>query len=221
MRRTRIKICGITRVEDAVIAAEAGADAIGFVLHPGSRRNVSIETAARIMQAVPAFVTPVGLFVDEPAEHVQRIAAELGLRDVQLHGHESREMVASLQRLVVLKAIRVEADFERTIAQWRDVPNLKGIVLETSATQPGGTGIENDWQRIEHAAGNGSLSALPPIIAAGGLKPVNVAQVVRRLRPWAVDVSSGVEASLGQKSQTLVRDFIAAVGSADDQPSLT
>ena len=118
--RTRIKICGITRPEDAVAAADVGADAIGLVFHPSAPRCVTIDRARQILSVLPAFVTPVGLFVDVAADHVREMAVGLGLRHVQLHGQESPELVAALDPLVVIKALRVERGaFVDTIARWK------------------------------------------------------------------------------------------------------
>jgi len=225
--RTRIKICGITRPEDAVAAADAGADAIGLVFHSPAPRYVTMDRARQILSVLPPFVTPVGLFVDAAAEHVREVAANLGLRHVQLHGQESPERVAALDPLVVIKAIRVERGaFADTIARWkaalrsRRLNNLSGLVLETAGTaQAGGTGIANDWATVRRHRAAGDFVGLPAIIAAGGLTPDTVAAVVRDVRPWAVDVSSGVEDAPGRKSVVRVRAFVAAGRSADaDHP---
>lgn len=225
MSRTRIKICGVARVEDARAAARAGADAIGMVLHAPSARNVPLERARQILGALPAFVTPVGLFVDAPTRVILDTADELRLRHVQLHGHESPGQIAELRGLTVLKAFRVRADsMELDLSIWRnahaalDLQNLQGLVLETSGTaQAGGTGVENDWATILRHLEAGHFEGLPPIIAAGGLRPDNVAAVVRDLRPWAVDVSSGVEAVPGHKSPEKIDAFIRAVRDGDAQ----
>src|SRR3954447_14351954 len=207
IRRTRVKICGVCRVEDAVAAARAGADAIGMVFHPASARNVVVEAAERILAALPPFVTPVGLFVDASAEQVMTIAGRLGLRHVQLHGHETPAVVTRV-RATVIKAVRVEADgFAQALEVWRramrecDLQHLRGLVLETAGDgAPGGTGIANDWAAVRRAQADGLFEGLPPMIAAGGVTPETVGAVVRDLRPWAVDVSSGVERVKGEKS---------------------
>ena len=223
MQRTRIKICGVRRPEDALAAARAGADAIGLVFHPAAPRHVTVEQAREILAALPAFVTPVGLFVDAELETLRRTVADLHLRHVQLHGHETPEYVAALRQLAVIKAVRVDpAAFGETLAGWRHavqtlrLTNLKGLVLETAGTaQPGGTGVPNDWRTVrEHQAGGG-FAGLPPIIAAGGLTPETAGAVVRDVRPWAVDVSSGVEESLGEKSPERIAAFVATVRDAD------
>ncbi len=224
MSRTRIKICGITRPEDARAAAEAGADAIGLVFHPPARRCLTIERAREILAATAAFVTPVGVFVNVPPEELARTATELGLRHVQLNGDEAPEAVAALRHFTVIKAVPVErTQFPATLATWRaaitrlGLSNLKGLVLETAGTgMAGGTGVPNDWETVRHHQALGSFQGLP-VIAAGGLTPETVGQVVRDIRPWAVDVSSGVEETQGRKSPERIRAFVAAVRSADGQ----
>jgi phosphoribosylanthranilate isomerase len=217
MRRTRVKICGVTRVEDALAAARAGADAIGMVFYSGAKRCITAERAKEILSVLPPFVTSVGLFVDSPAAEVRRVALSLGLRHVQLHGHEDAESVRQLEGFAVLKAVRVAREiFRSELDAWREaiasgLPQLRGLVLETPTSAPGGTGIENDWNAVREAQAAGAFTGLPPIIAAGGLTPENVAPVVRDLHPWAVDVSSGVEESFGHKSSKKIEAFIAAV----------
>ncbi len=223
MSRTRIKICGVTRVEDAVDAAAAGADAIGLVFHPPASRNISLDTARAILAALPPFVTPVGLFVDAASQHIREVCAALSLRHVQLHGHETPAQVKDLAPLRIIKAVRVSPDtFADELNGWREaigvhhLSNLTGLVLETSGTkQAGGTGIPNDWTTIQRHLGGNQWRDLPPIIAAGGLTPETVEQVVRMIRPFAVDVSSGVESMPGHKSGEKIEAFIRAVGRAD------
>jgi phosphoribosylanthranilate isomerase len=222
-QRTRIKICGIRRPEDALAAARAGADAIGLIFHPPAPRHISVETARQILAVLPAFVTPVAVFADADWDSLRRTVRELHLRHVQLNGNEPPEYVAQLREQAVIKAVRVErARFEQTLTGWRRaiadqfLVNLKGIVLETSGTaHAGGTGVPNDWQTVREHQSRGHFSGLPPLIAAGGLTPETVGQVVRDVRPWAVDVSSGVEESLGKKSPERIAAFVAAVRDAD------
>lgn len=218
--RTRIKICGVCRARDAEAAARAGADAIGLVFHPASPRNLSVERAKEILSVLPPFVTPVALFVDaEPAELLGTIET-LGLRQVQLHGNESPEYVERLCRFAVIKAVRVESDrFGDAMAHWSAAaagrPQLKGVVLETAGTaQPGGTGVPNDWETVRKARDAGAFGRLP-FIAAGGLRPETVGAVVTSVRPFAVDVSSGVEDEPGRKSEAKIRAFVTAVREAD------
>ena len=223
VHRTRVKICGVCRPADAALAARAGADAIGMVFHPPSPRNVSVDTAREILGALPPFVTPVGLFVDAPVETVLGTARELGLRHVQLHGRETPEQVKALAPLIVVKAVCVERErFGETLRTWGraigslGLTNLAGFVLETAGTgQPGGTGVANDWDAVRAAQAAGEFDGLPAVIAAGGLTPESVGAVVRDVRPYAVDVSSGVEESRGRKSAERVAAFVRAVREAD------
>jgi phosphoribosylanthranilate isomerase len=223
VHRTRIKICGVCRPEDAVLAARAGADAIGIVFYERAPRNVPLDRAREILAALPPFVTPVGLFVDAAADTVLAAARTLGLRHVQLNGHEPPEMVEALQPLTVIKAITVERDrFGETMNTWRAaisslaLTNLAGFVLETAGTgQAGGSGVANDWDAVRAAQAAGDFEGLPAVIAAGGLTPESVGAVVRNVKPYAVDVSSGVEESKGRKSADRVAAFVRAVREAD------
>ena len=229
VNRTRIKICGVCHVEDAIAAADAGADAVGMVFHAPSPRNVTDEMAERIVQALPSFVTPVALFVDAPVQRVVDVAQRFSLRHVQLHGQEAPEFIAELSArhpLTILKALRVERGqrFREALAKWagaivrHDLRRLKGFVLETAGDgAPGGTGAANDWETVRAAWKAGAFAQLPPMIAAGGLRPETVGAVVRDLRPWAVDVSSGVEAIRSRKSADLIRAFVSAVRVADEE----
>ncbi len=214
MHRTRIKICGVTRPDDALVAANAGADAIGIVFHPPSRRHVALDQARAIIGALPAFVTAVGLFVDEPAASILQTSQKLGLSTVQLHGNESPQKVAELliEGLKVIKAIRVTASLSEEMSRWIDHPPT-AFVLETAGTTvAGGSGIPNDFQQIRDALDAGIFEGASPLIVAGGLTPDNVARVIRLLNPWAVDVSTGVEDGIqGVKSHQKIRDFIQAV----------
>jgi phosphoribosylanthranilate isomerase len=226
MNRTRVKICGVCRAEDAAAAARLGVDAIGMVFHPPSPRNVALDSAEKIMAAVPGFVTPVGLFVDSPVEDVAKVCIRLRLNYVQLHGHETPETAARIIDLTgacVLKAVRVHRGTLRAeLDAWRaaiarlGLDRLRGFVLETAGgPAPGGTGLANDWEAVRDFQEARAFDGLPPLIAAGGLAPQSVAEVVRMLRPFAVDVSSGVEAVRGQKSVEKMQAFIRAVREAD------
>lgn len=212
-------------------AARAGADAIGMVFHPSAKRNVSLERADEIVSALPPFVTPVGLFVDADVEHVRDAARALGLRHIQLHGHETPETVAKLKDFTILKAIRVDpATFSSELESWRrairqlKLTHLQGFVLETAGTL-GGTGMANDWETVDRHRQRGDLIGLPHLIAAGGLTPESVGEVVRRIHPWAVDVSSGVEGSPGKKSAEKMEAFVRAARSAElssgSQPAIS
>lgn len=215
MHSARVKICGVMRCEDAIVASVAGADAIGMIFHPPAKRNISIDQARKIVSIIGPFVTPVGVFVDAGTERIAEVADAIGLRLVQLHGHESPETVSEVGQLGlrVLKAVRVDMMLSEQLKLWREaMPDIgdcfAGLVLETGHTMGGG-GVANDWDAIARHQAAGDFAGLPAIIAAGGLTPDTVAQVVRRLRPWAVDVSSGVEASLGIKSREKIEHFIA------------
>ncbi len=224
MARTRIKFCGITRVVDAIAAVAAGADAVGLVFCKTAARRISLETAREIITHLPPFVTPVGLFVDSTAAEILEIAGQLGLRTVQLHGHESPDMLKDLHGLSIIKAVHADpANDWAVLAPWRqafgDLPpgRFTGLLLETPSAQPGGTGIENNWSLIQSAHRAGVFADLPPLILAGGLTPANVADVVRSLRPHAVDVSSGIEETKGMKSNPKMTAFSAAVAAADQR----
>ena len=227
MPQTRIKICGVRQPQDAIAAARAGADAIGMVFYPQAKRRISIEVARQILHALPAFVTPVALFVDQEVDEILHVASSLRIRHVQLHGHETPPTVAALRELTVLKALRAsrqtlaaELDLWRESRESLDLAHLQGFVLETPAgAAVGGTGVENDWEAIAAAQRSGAFDGLPSIIAAGGLRPENVGEVIRRIRPYAVDVSSGVEAAFGEKSAEMIDAFVAAVRGADQDPT--
>jgi len=222
MSRTRIKFCGVMRPEDALLACRYGADAIGMILYPKARRYISPEVARSIVRALPPFVTPVGVFVDESVEMVRDLALSIGLHTLQLHGNETPEAIAGLSDFAILKSIRVRREsFIATLQSWRDaicahdLTNLHGLVLETSGTgQSGGAGVANDWSTIAQSKTAGLWNDLPKMIAAGGLSPENVGEVVQSIQPYAVDVSSGVEAEFGKKSEEKIREFVAAVRKA-------
>lgn len=206
------------RVQDAQAAVQCGADAIGMVLHADTPRRIGLDVAKQIVAVLPPFVNPVGLFVDAPPQRVLEVVRELHLNHVQLHGHESPEVVDALDGLKVIKVIRVtRSGLSEALAPWKKVKALAAILLETgSTTQAGGTGIENDWETIAAAQASGMFEGFPPIIAAGGLRPDNVAQVIQRLNPYAVDVSSGIEAARGIKSPEKMQLFAENVRACDE-----
>lgn len=207
------------RPEDALAAAEAGTDAIGLVFYSKAKRCINVETARKIIAVLPPFVTPVGLFVNAGVDDIRRVADSIRLRHVQLHGEETPELVAKLDSYVVLKSIWADrATLERDVEKWKaaGLPQLRGLLLETPNTGvAGGSGMENDWKMISEFIQAGVFKNAPPLVVAGGLNPGNVANVVRLLRPWATDVSSGVEESFGKKSLEKIRAFVSAVRSAD------
>ncbi|WP_456020933.1 phosphoribosylanthranilate isomerase [Pseudomonas protegens] len=206
MSAVRSKICGITRIEDALAAVEAGADAIGFVFYAKSPRAVSVQQARAIIQALPPFVTTVGLFVNASRCELGEILDAVPLDLLQFHGDEAVEDCEGWHRPYI-KALRVKAGDD--IAAAVDAyPSASGVLLDTYVEGvPGGTGEAFDWSLIPQ-----SLSK--PLILAGGLTPENVADAVARVKPYAVDVSGGVEASKGIKDHAKVRAFIDAVRKA-------
>lgn len=202
----RVKICGITRIEDALAAVVAGADAIGFVFHPASPRYVTPAQAAEIVAALPPFVTTVGLFVDADEQRIRDTLAQVPLSLLQFHGDETQAQ-CRIYGLAWIKALRVQPgqDVAALMAGW---PSASGILLDAwHPTQHGGTGLQFDWSLVPQG------SAMP-IILAGGLTPANVAEAIRSTRPYAVDVSGGVEASKGVKDADKIEAFMAGVRSA-------
>lgn len=221
MTRTRIKICGVKTLEAALAAAHAGADAVGLVFALKSPRYVEVNQARRIAKALPAFVEPVGLFVDEPVERVREVSEAVGLNTVQLHGMEGPAVVGGLKPLRVIKGIAYEpGHVSERIELWRSSgsPNLHGLLWDTppppEAEVPGGTGEAFDWNGLARLRDDGKLDDLPPTILAGGLTPENVAEAVRVVKPYAVDVSSGVEAERGVKDLAKIAAFCCAAREA-------
>lgn len=202
----RIKICGITRIEDALAAVAAGADAIGLVFYGKSPRAVGVEQAAAIVQALPPFVTTVGLFVDMPRDQLQQLLQRLPLDLLQFHGDESPADCEGHGRPYI-KALRVRPG-EDVAAAMAPYSGARGILLDTFVEGvPGGTGASFDWSLVPE-------NATKPIILAGGLDADNVAAAIRQVSPYAVDVSGGVEASKGIKDAGKIRAFLQAVRDA-------
>ena len=205
MARTRIKICGITRPEDALAAAAAGVDAVGMVFYEPSPRSVTMELAAELVAVLPPFVTAVGLFVDAPEATVRATLERVPLDMLQFHGDETPHYCASFGR-PWYKAVRMRRD-EDVAAQARAYSGGRAILLDSyRAGMPGGTGETFDWERVPKLA--------MPIILAGGLDADNVESAVVRVRPAAVDVSGGVEQAPGIKDPVLISKFCAAVRAA-------
>jgi phosphoribosylanthranilate isomerase len=203
--RTRVKICGITRVEDAYAVARAGADAIGLVFHEGSPRCVSVKKACAITAALPPYITVVGLFVDEVANHVAHVLSQVNLNLLQFHGNETPEQCRRFGRPYV-KALRMRDDIDLH-ARAREFEDAAGLLLDAFVPgEPGGSGRTFDWTRVPS-------DIAKPLVLAGGLTPVNVGQAVAVVRPFAVDVSSGVERSKGIKDPELIAEFMQAVSS--------
>lgn len=195
---TRIKICGITRVEDALAAAHGGADAIGLVFYEKSPRHVSIAQAAQLAASLPPFVTAVGLFVNAAAVFVREVLAQAPLDLLQFHGDEPPEYCAQFARPYI-KAIRVKAGVD-LLQCASDYGSARGLLLDAHVEGiPGGTGSTFDWGLIP--------KQLPlPVILSGGLDAGNVAAAIEQVRPYAVDVSSGVEASKGMNTLKGIKD---------------
>jgi phosphoribosylanthranilate isomerase len=208
---TRIKICGITRAEDALAAARSGADAIGLVFYQRSPRHVSVAQAEQLAEALPPFVSLVGLFVNAEAAFVREVLANVPLDMLQFHGDETPEYCAQFDR-PYLKAIRVKAGVD-LLQCASDFRSAKGLLLDAHVEGiPGGTGTAFDWTLIP--------KQLPlPVILSGGLDAENVATAIKQVRPYAVDVSSGVEAGKGIKDAAKVAAFINEVKQIDLQLS--
>ncbi|HKJ04743.1 MAG TPA: phosphoribosylanthranilate isomerase [Geopsychrobacteraceae bacterium] len=199
---TRIKICGITNLEDALQAAACGADALGFVFFEKSPRCITAEQAREIIVQLPPLVTTVGLFVNEEPQTIIDTAAQCQLDRVQLHGDETPEDCRLLSSLKLIKALRVRDS--GTLARADDYPFA--LLLDAWSDQVyGGSGHSFDWQLARELAGR------RPIILAGGLRPDNVARAIDAINPYAVDVSSGVERTPGKKDHEKVAEFIRRV----------
>lgn len=206
----RVKICGLTNLEDARLAVDAGAHALGFVFVPGTPRAVSVEAVATLVRQLPPLVSRVALFVDADAESIRGVLRMTGIETVQFHGEESPEFCRSFRgEARVVKALRVQGpESMGRLELYRD--SVDAILLDAwVAGAHGGTGARFDWDLAVGARGRVS-----PLILAGGLNPENVGEAVRRVRPYAVDVSSGVECSPGRKDPDRVRAFIEAVAAA-------
>jgi len=204
---TRIKICGITRTEDALAAARAGADAIGLVFYPDSPRAIDIATAWEIVEALPPFVTTVGLFVDADPEWIEEILVEVPLDVLQFHGDESPDFCEQFAHPYI-KAIRMRPDTDLAEVA-RRYADAQGLLLDTYRPGvPGGTGEAFDWALAQQPCDK-------PIVLAGGLTPENVADAIAQVSPWAVDVSGGVEKAKGIKDSSKINAFMAAVRAAD------
>lgn len=202
LMRTRVKICGITRVEDAVAAVRAGADAIGLVFDSKSPRYVTLERAADIARAVDPFVTVVGLFVDAGPDRIREVLGRVRITLLQFHGSETPDQ-CRLFNIPYVKAVRMQDGIDLH-AQAHAFGDAAGLLLDAFVPHiAGGSGQAFDWTRVPHDLAR-------PVILAGGLTPANVGEAVRTLRPYAVDVSSGVETSKGIKDADKINAFIRA-----------
>jgi phosphoribosylanthranilate isomerase len=204
---TAVKICGITRIEDALAAARLGAHALGFIFYAKSRRGVTPERATEIIRALPPFVTTVGLFVNPEESDVERVLARVPLNLLQFHGEETPDFCARFA-LPYIKAARVRAGLD-LLQYAQHHCAARGLLLDAFVDGAhGGTGTAFDWNLVPRE--------LPlPVILSGGLTSENVADAIHRVRPWAVDVSSGVETSPGIKDQRKIAAFMKEVRSAD------
>ena len=205
--RTRVKICGLTRESDVRAAVELGADAIGLVFHAPSPRAVSMETAAALAAAVPAFVTVVGLFVDAEPAAVRAVLQRVPLGALQFHGSEAPDYCAGFERPWI-KAVAMRDGID-PLSQARRYSGAASLLLDTfDARLSGGTGRRFDWDKVP-----GDLA--PRVVLAGGLNAGNIADAIVRVRPHAVDVSGGVEASKGIKDRNKLSEFMQGVRHGD------
>ena len=217
--RTRIKLCGLTRIEDVRQAVAAGADAIGLVFYPPSPRHVSAEVAAGLAQALPPMVSSVGLFVNASLAEVREVIRHVPLSILQFHGDETpaqcRAIAEAVQR-PFMRALRVRPDttaadlLESVIAYRTASPLFSGLLLDTWSDAYGGTGKVFDWSLIPAEIAHQA-------VLSGGLNVQNVTDAVRQVRPFAVDVSSGIESAKGIKDAALMRAFVSAVRAADER----
>jgi phosphoribosylanthranilate isomerase len=204
--RTRIKICGMTRAEDVRAAAQAGADAVGFVFYPPSPRYLGVEQAAALARTVPPFVTSVALFVNAPAQEVRAVLERVRPALLQFHGEETPEYCAQFG-VPYLKACRMGPGVD-ALKYLTPFSAAAGWLLDSHVAEYGGVGESFDWSLVPAERSR-------PLVLSGGLSAANVREAIRRVRPWAVDVSSGVEASKGIKDAAKIAAFISEVNNAD------
>ena len=206
-RRTRIKICGVTRVEDARQAAALGADSIGLIFHPASSRAIGVEDALAIRRDLPPFVTVTAVFLDDSEDWIAQVLQRLRPDCVQFHGSESPEFCAAWE-VPYIKAVPMGSiEDPQRFAERYDT--AQGFLFDSNAAgRLGGSGDTFDWSKIPS-------SFAYPVVLAGGIRPSNVAEAISRVRPWGVDVVSGVEASKGIKDAALVEQFFEQVRQGD------
>jgi len=197
-----VKICGITNAADGIAAAEAGADVLGFVFYEASPRFITIEAAAEIIRQLPPFIVKTGVFVGAPSELVVRAIAQCGLNLLQFHGTEAPEYCTQFG-LMSMKAFRIRD--EASLARLKEYPTEAWLLDSYAPDWVGGTGEKFNWDLARQANALGK-----PIFLAGGLTPLNVAEAIERVRPYGVDVSSGVEAAPGKKDHEKLQAFIGA-----------
>lgn len=197
---TQIKICGITTREDAKMACDSGADAIGLVFYPPSPRYITIDHAIEVVNCLPPFTTSVALFVNAEREEIEHVLDNVAIDIIQFHGNESAEFCASFKRPYI-KALRMKDGLDLYSLQ-NEYASARGLLLDTyKKGVPGGTGETFNWEKVPH-------DLTIPIILAGGLVADNVAQAIKVARPYAVDVSGGVEASKGKKDRQKIIQFM-------------
>jgi phosphoribosylanthranilate isomerase len=218
LSRTRIKICGLTREQDVDAAVAAGADAIGFVLYAPSPRAVSLVRATELAMRLPPFVTPVLLFVNESKANINKACEAIPQALLQFHGDDTIEtpLYCASYKRPFMKAARIPAGDEASFDLVKYAANYKAasaILLDTLVTGYGGGGTTFNWNAFNWS--QLSINAKLPLVLSGGLTPANVAQGINIVRPWAIDVSSGVESAKGVKDAQKIIDFIAAVRLAD------
>jgi phosphoribosylanthranilate isomerase len=204
-----VKICGITRLEDALLAVAGGADALGFNFWRPGKRYVSPERAAEIAAALPDGIRRVGVFVDESAASVLSIASQVALDTLQFHGAETPEYLQGIQGYAKWKAFRMTPSWDPDVLE--RYAGVEAFLLDAAGSTPGGTGQTFDWSMAVAAKTRGQ------IVLAGGLTPGNVAAAIHAVQPWGVDVASGVEDSPGVKNHALIREFIRAARTQEHQ----
>ena len=218
---TWVKICGITNLEDAQAAVEAGADALGFVFYEKSPRRVDPGTAGAIVRKLPAQTEKIGVFVDQTEDSICEVADHVGLTAVQMHGanedpHVADLVMAQRPNLKVLAAISMGQEVaEGWVMTWHPESVHAFLLDSSSPVKLGGTGMTFDWNAARPRAE--LIAGLGRVIVAGGLNSQNVGEAIRKLKPWGVDVSSGVEASPGKKDHNKIRAFIRAVRETENK----
>ncbi|HEV8095103.1 MAG TPA: phosphoribosylanthranilate isomerase [Burkholderiales bacterium] len=204
--RTRVKICGITRDEDLRATADAGADAFGLVFYPPSPRFLTLERARELSLAAPAFLTSVALFVNAAAEEVKRVLDVVQPQILQFHGEETPEFCRAFG-MPYVKACRVKTGVD-LLEYWRPFSDACGWLADAWVEGYGGAGTGFDWSLVPAVRAK-------PLVLSGGLNPENVGEAIRRVKPWGVDVSSGVESAKGVKDAAKIAAFVAEVRNAD------
>jgi phosphoribosylanthranilate isomerase len=219
-KRTRIKFCGLTRVQDVRAAIEGGADALGFVFYVSSSRYIVPAQAAVLMQTVPAMVSKVGLFVNASTDDVVQAVHITGVDLLQFHGDETPQFCEAAARAAqrpYMRAISVaphhtSADLLHLMQSY---PNAKAFLFDTASTEYGGSGKTFEWSVLQPLAASPANAPAPPLILSGGLSAQNAADAIKRVRPFAVDVSSSIESAKGIKDAQKIAEFAAAVRAAD------